>query len=137
MTDNDESVTETLNSVAERSGYTIPPEEAPEPSVLDHLNSEHSSDETNTVIANEPEKMSSRNKDISVNTSDETSKVVSGSVTECTLLQAMSINKVKLELKGMKRDAPVMSLISPRGIDTYLRQNFNFCRKIVPLLGYF
>ncbi len=80
MTENDESVTETLNSVAERSGYTTPPEEAPEPSVLDHLNSECSSDETNTVIANEPEKMSNRNKDIPVSTPDETLKVVSGSV---------------------------------------------------------
>ncbi len=62
MTENDENVTETLNSVAERSGYTTPPEEAPEPSVLDHLNSEHCSDESNTVIANEPENISNINR---------------------------------------------------------------------------
>ncbi len=36
--------------------------------------------------------------------------VVSGSVTECTLLQVISINKVKVELKGIKRDAPVIAL---------------------------
>ncbi len=110
ITENYESVTETLNSMAEQSGYTTPSEEAPEPSVLDHLNSEHSSDESNTVIANEPEKMSNRNKDIPFNTPDETLKVVSGSVTKCTLLQAMSINKVKVELKGIKRNAPVIAL---------------------------
>ncbi|RUM30764.1 MAG: hypothetical protein DSY42_03950 [Aquifex sp.] len=110
MTENDESVTETLNSVAERSGYTTPPEEAPEPSVLDHLNSEHPSAETNTVIANEPGKMSNGNKDVPDNTPDEALKVVSGSVAECTLLQAMSINKVKVELKGIKGDAPVIVL---------------------------
>ncbi len=63
MTENDESVIETLNSMAKQSGYTTPPEEAPEPSVLDHL-----------------------------------------------LLQAMSITKVKVELKGIKRDAPVIAL---------------------------
>ncbi len=91
MTENYESVTETLNSVAERSGYTPPPEEAPEPSVLYHLNSENSSDETNTIIANEPEKVSNGNKDIPVNTPDETLKVVSGSVKSarcCRLCQS-------------------------------------------------
>ena len=36
--------------------------------------------------------------------------IVSGSVTESTLLQAISINKVKIEFKGIRRGAPVIAL---------------------------
>ncbi len=45
------------------------------------------------------------------NAPGETLRIVSGSVIESTLLQAMSINKVEVELKGIKRDVSVIALV--------------------------
>ncbi len=49
-------------------------------------------------------------REIRVDTPDEALKIASGHVIECALLRSMSISKVKLELKGVKKDVEVISL---------------------------
>ncbi len=127
--------TENLNNVAERSRHTtsvvesghveqqhttpvVETEQVEEqhttPSISsEHAEQQHSGRETSTFPSSNTQPQTDvkqENRVSPTSASGETLRIVSGSVIESTLLQAMSINKVEVELKGIKRDVSVIAL---------------------------
>ncbi len=80
---------------------------------LVYVKPQHPERGTNTVTNSNTQQqtdVTQENRVSTTNAPDEALRTVSDSVRGSTLLEGMSINKVKVELKGIKRDAPVIAL---------------------------